>query len=235
MHTCICTYIHAYIHTYLHTYIHTYIHIYIHYHSKECVSLLKLKVPHEDTFWRYLTDTFSYQIWDLLVCIPDYNDIHWHPLAGANGLANPRDFLSPVAWYEDRNVSDNGYTIVGKFQGALFTAQQVINTFIKGWSLYYVYTGSFSLWCGWLAWQLLSLQIWFISFYGDKLRFIWPCSKYWFQSYSIGFSLYFIGSFYIHCIDLSINKTWSGCCRFCYLSTKMVCPGTHLPSTILSS
>lgn len=42
---------------------------------------------------------------------------------GANGLANPRDFLSPVAWFEDREVK--GYTIVNKFQGALFTAKQV--------------------------------------------------------------------------------------------------------------
>ena len=44
-------------------------------------------------------------------------------LLGANGLANPRDFLSPVAWYEDRdNIS---YDIVGKFQGKLFSCSQV--------------------------------------------------------------------------------------------------------------
>lgn len=42
---------------------------------------------------------------------------------GANGLANPRDFLSPVAWYEDRdNIS---YDVVGKFQGKLFVCSQV--------------------------------------------------------------------------------------------------------------
>lgn len=40
---------------------------------------------------------------------------------GANGLANPRDFLCPVAWFEEREVE---YTVVSKFQGALFTAQQ---------------------------------------------------------------------------------------------------------------
>ena len=45
---------------------------------------------------------------------------------GANGLANPRDFLCPVAWYEDKEVGKNGYTIVNKFQGALFTALQVL-------------------------------------------------------------------------------------------------------------
>ena len=49
-------------------------------------------------------------------------------LIGANGLANPRDFLSPVAWFEDREVK--GYTIINKFQGALFTAKQV-NSEIK--------------------------------------------------------------------------------------------------------
>lgn len=44
--------------------------------------------------------------------------------AGANGLANPRDFLVPVAWYEDRQVP-GGYTVISKYQGKLFAAQQV--------------------------------------------------------------------------------------------------------------
>ena len=43
-------------------------------------------------------------------------------LTGANGLANPRDFLCPVAAYEDREVS---FTVVSKFQGKLFSAKQV--------------------------------------------------------------------------------------------------------------
>lgn len=43
---------------------------------------------------------------------------------GANGLANPRDFLVPVAWYEDRQVP-GGYTMISKYQGKLFAAQQV--------------------------------------------------------------------------------------------------------------
>ncbi len=46
-------------------------------------------------------------------------------ISGANGLANPRDFLTPVAWFEDRRPSDE-YTVINKFQGALFTAKQVI-------------------------------------------------------------------------------------------------------------
>ena len=49
---------------------------------------------------------------------------------GANGLANPRDFLSPVAWFEDREVSTNGYTIINKFQGDLFQAKQVISELV---------------------------------------------------------------------------------------------------------
>ena len=37
---------------------------------------------------------------------------------GANGLANARDFLSPIAWYEDR---DAPVEVVQKFQGGLWT------------------------------------------------------------------------------------------------------------------
>lgn len=39
-------------------------------------------------------------------------------------MANPRDFLVPVAWYEDRQVP-GGYTVISKYQGRLFAAQQV--------------------------------------------------------------------------------------------------------------
>lgn len=47
-----------------------------------------------------------------------------HCVLGANGLANPRDFLIPVAWYEDRQVP-GGYTVINKYQGKLFAAKQV--------------------------------------------------------------------------------------------------------------
>ena len=46
--------------------------------------------------------------------------------SGANGLANPRDFKIPTAWYEDRDRE--GYQIIGKYQGALFVAEQVSRT-----------------------------------------------------------------------------------------------------------
>ncbi len=38
---------------------------------------------------------------------------------GSNGLANPRDFLAPVAWYEDR---DESFDLVAKFGGNLWCA-----------------------------------------------------------------------------------------------------------------
>lgn len=41
---------------------------------------------------------------------------------GANGLANPRDFLTPTAWYEDDD--DGGWTIVNKFGHHMFRASQ---------------------------------------------------------------------------------------------------------------
>ena len=47
------------------------------------------------------------------------------PCIGANCLANPRDFLCPVAWYEDREVGEDGFTVISKYQGSLFAAKQV--------------------------------------------------------------------------------------------------------------
>ena len=40
------------------------------------------------------------------------------PLVAFAGLANPRDFLYPVAAYEDREVD---YVLVNKFGGSLFS------------------------------------------------------------------------------------------------------------------
>jgi hypothetical protein len=47
--------------------------------------------------------------------------------AGANGLANPRDFQTPVAWYDDSEHA--GYTVVHKFEGLLFQAKQDFSPF----------------------------------------------------------------------------------------------------------
>ena len=50
-------------------------------------------------------------------------------MVGANGLANPRDFKIPQAWYEDRDVE---WRIVSKYQGAHFVAQQVMSWSSQG-------------------------------------------------------------------------------------------------------
>ncbi|MDQ6917541.1 MAG: homogentisate 1,2-dioxygenase, partial [Pseudomonadota bacterium] len=49
-----------------------------------------------------------------LLRLPDLGPI------GSNGLANPRDFLTPSAWYEDK---DGPFELVAKFMGKLWTAQ----------------------------------------------------------------------------------------------------------------
>lgn len=45
------------------------------------------------------------------------------PPLGANGLANPRDFQYPTAWFEERE--GHPFTVMHKFQGQLFAATQV--------------------------------------------------------------------------------------------------------------
>ena len=50
------------------------------------------------------------------------NTVLAHP--GANGLANPRDFVTPEAWYEDRLVK-NKFKVISKYQGHLFQSEQV--------------------------------------------------------------------------------------------------------------
>lgn len=64
------------------------------------------------------TRGYIVEVFDTHFKIPDLGPI------GANGLANPRDFEIPTAWYEDRDVKD--YRIVAKYQGALFSFTQVI-------------------------------------------------------------------------------------------------------------
>ena len=59
------------------------------------------------------------QQWTSFLC--DFRSVC---VLGANGLANPRDFLIPVAWYEDLQVP-GGFTVINKYQGKLFAAKQV--------------------------------------------------------------------------------------------------------------
>lgn len=46
---------------------------------------------------------------------------------GANGLAAPPDFLTPMAWFEDKEYP--GYTIIHKFGGSLYSAKQNFSPF----------------------------------------------------------------------------------------------------------
>jgi homogentisate 1,2-dioxygenase len=57
----------------------------------------------------YICENFS-----ALLRLPDLGPL------GSNGLANPRDFLTPQAWYEDR---DGRFHLVAKFMGNLWSAE----------------------------------------------------------------------------------------------------------------
>lgn len=71
------------------------------------------------------------EVYDNHFKLPDLGPI------GANGLANPRDFQTPVAWFEDRDV--NGFQMVSKYQGALFVAESNHSPFdVVAWHGNYV-------------------------------------------------------------------------------------------------
>jgi homogentisate 1,2-dioxygenase len=56
---------------------------------------------------------------------------------GANGLAEPRDFFMPVAWYEEKTIPS--YTIIHKFGGQLFESKQDFSPFnVVAWQGNYV-------------------------------------------------------------------------------------------------
>jgi len=58
------------------------------------------------------------EVYDTHFRLPDLGPI------GANGLANPHDFHTPAAWFEDRDVP--AFKIVAKYQGVLFSVTQVL-------------------------------------------------------------------------------------------------------------
>lgn len=66
---------------------------------------------------------------------------------GANGLAASRDFLAPTAWFEENYHP--GYTIVQKFGGQLFTANQDFSPFnVAAWhGNYFPYKYDLSKFC----------------------------------------------------------------------------------------
>jgi homogentisate 1,2-dioxygenase len=83
----------------------------------------------------YMSEIFSGHF-----TIPDLGPI------GANGLANPRDFLTPSAAFEDRECK---WTIVNKFLGQLFSTTQGHSPFnVVAWHGNYVpYKYDLSLFC----------------------------------------------------------------------------------------
>ncbi|KAH8376716.1 hypothetical protein KR093_001030, partial [Drosophila rubida] len=71
------------------------------------------------------------EVYDGHFCLPDLGPI------GANGLANPRDFETPVAWFDDAPVEE--FQVISKFQGQLFVANQNHSVFdVVAWHGNYV-------------------------------------------------------------------------------------------------
>lgn len=106
-------------------------------------------VHHVVTLLKFLELTFNFLILVLLVVfyyvmqhfstsqVPFRFKYSSKRYLGANGLASPRDFYAPTAWYED--AGHLGYTIVQKFGGDLFTAKQDFSPFnVVAWHGNYV-------------------------------------------------------------------------------------------------
>jgi len=59
------------------------------------------------------------EVWGNHFVLPNLGPI------GANGLANPRDFLTCVAWFDEDSINKNEeFTIITKYQGELFSSRQ---------------------------------------------------------------------------------------------------------------
>lgn len=86
---------------------------------------MRFKVDVDEASRGYILEVFGQHF-----VLPDLGPI------GANGLANPRDFLTPVACYEDVEVS---YEIVSKYQGKTFVCVQGHSPFdVVAWHGNYV-------------------------------------------------------------------------------------------------
>lgn len=72
------------------------------------------------------------EVFDNHFSLPDLGPI------GANGLANPRDFLTPNAWIE-KDAKKKEYNVIVKFQGNAFCYKQDHSPFdVVGWHGNYV-------------------------------------------------------------------------------------------------
>ena len=85
----------------------------IHMHSNVCRFSIEVTGP---------TRGYILEVYDTHFQLPNLGPI------GANGLAAPRDFLSPTAAFENREIP-TGYQIISKYQGALFVAMQYHSPF----------------------------------------------------------------------------------------------------------
>lgn len=80
-----------------------------------------------------LCSGYILELYDNHFKLPDLGPI------GANGLANPRDFQTPTAWFEDRDGADVVHSVVNKYQGALLVALQKHSPFdVVAWHGNYV-------------------------------------------------------------------------------------------------
>jgi homogentisate 1,2-dioxygenase len=79
---------------------------------------IKFSVAQECNSRGYVLEVFNGHF-----SIPDLGPI------GANGLANPNDFLVPEAFYENLDFPDGGYSIYNKFCGKVFCATQNYSPF----------------------------------------------------------------------------------------------------------
>lgn len=125
---------------------------------------------------------------------------------GANGLANPKHFLTPTAWFED---STEPYQLVNKYCGSLFTTQQNFSPFnVVAWY------GNYAPY----KYDLSKFMVINTVSYDHAVRICLDTFKY-----IIEFNCMLLGSIDIHCTDMSISKTGNCNCRFC-----------HIPSTLVS-
>lgn len=135
---------------------------------------------------------------------------------GANGLANPRDFLTPVAAYEDRDVDH--YEVVAKFQGKLFVYEQNHSPFdVVAWYGNYVpYKYDLSKF----------MVINSVSF--DH------CVRHPHLTINPKTYLNFVvGPVHLHGTYLSIREKRYCYCRFRHFPAALVRPGKYLPAAVL--
>jgi homogentisate 1,2-dioxygenase len=120
------------------------------------------------------------------------------PISGANGLANPRDFVTPQAYYEDANNEE--WQMVTKFLGKLFVARQNHSPFdVVAWHGNYApYKYDLAKFC-----VINSVSYDHIVSELTSRR----CQ----HEGSHRFKFY-AGSIYFHCLDMQIRYSWRGRC-----------------------